>query len=875
VVLSFNRPQYLEPVLQSLRAQSIPVDSGQITLFQDGYRSKTGRDLTDPRLIERCVEIFQTIFPGGHVVTSTENLGVAWNFARAERYVFEELGADAAYFFEDDLVLSDHYLTVLAALTELALKDRRVAYVAAYGDHRATLSEQRLSPNRLMLMRHKWGFSTTRRQWEAQRDLLEPYLDIVGRNDYGARDQRAIRDYFQTLGYGSTGSSQDAMKDVASCVLGTTKIMTFACFARYIGEVGMHSRKQTYDEEGFANTEIYPEAFASFVPPSDQQLDDWVSYTRRNARRILEAGKSPELPRVGECGNTAQTAPSVEQSSAHPPSSGREEAEAESERWYPSMIACESLAHAQNLLNDAAPSSGRVARLEKLFFGRDKSGLRIAEFGVWQGRTSVDFIKFLGGSGELHLFDFADNVRAVTGMMEAAGYKNVFGHGRSYKYLDSYNWSLKRIMETRPDLRFDYVYLDGAHTWAIDGLTFLLCDMLLNERGYVEFDDYDWSLRGSSLDPSKVPVIGEQYTEEQIADRQVKAIVDLIVRRKGYYTEVDKNRLFRKSGNDTTLELPRSTPAGMVLHQAGTEGDPGSAVISRQEIVDAAYRAVLGRAADTDGLQAYSRLIEELPLLAGLERVVGSLLRSQEFRFKGVPTSSAAAEAHTSGGLDKPNLERQRPIRYFHSFEFSDGETISGIKPLATLRREADVVFSEPIQGKRVLDIGAWDGYFSFEAEKRGASHVLATDHFCWSGPGWGTKAGFDSVHAKFRSKVQSLDIDVFDLDPKVQGTFDLVLFLGVLYHLKNPFGGIEQVYRMTRDLAIIETQVTELENQEPVLRFYQGRELNNDGTNFFAPNHACLEAMLREVGFKRFKFSPQKHPASVIHGRTIVHAWR
>ena len=43
-----------------------------------------------------------------------------------------------------------------------------------------------------------------------------------------------------------------------------------------------------------------------------------------------------------------------------------------------------------------------------------------------------------------------------------------------------------------------------------------------------------------------------------------------------------------------------------------------------------------------------------------------------------------------------------------------------------------------------MLDIGAWDGALSFEAERRGASRVLATDSFCWSGEGWGTKDGFE-----------------------------------------------------------------------------------------------------------------------------------
>ncbi len=61
------------------------------------------------------------------------------------------------------------------------------------------------------------------------------------------------------------------------------------------------------------------------------------------------------------------------------------------------------------------------------------------------------------------------------------------------------------------------------------------------------------------------------------------------------------------------------------------------------------------------------------------------------------------------------------------------------------------------------------------------AQRAHATDHFCWSGPGWGTKAGFDFVHRHLQSKVETTDVDVFDLGPARLGTYDLVLFLGVL----------------------------------------------------------------------------------------------
>ena len=215
-------------------------------------------------------------------------------------------------------------------------------------------------------------------------------------------------------------------------------------------------------------------------------------------------------------------------------------------------------------------------------------------------------------------------------------------------------------------------------------------------------------------------------------------------------------------------------------------------------------------------------------------------------------------------------------ITWFHSHAFPDGERTEGVKPADVLAKEAEVIFRHGVAGKSVLDVGAWDGYFSFEAERRGAARVLATDHFCWSGEGWGTKAGFDHAHARFGSKVDTLDIDVPDISPETVGTFDVVLFLGVLYHLKDPLKGLFQMASVTREMLVVETETAFDILPWPVMRYYEGTELNNDPTNFWAPNSKCLEAMFRDVGFTRFEFAV--HPILKPHWkrtRMIAHAWR
>jgi tRNA (mo5U34)-methyltransferase len=206
-----------------------------------------------------------------------------------------------------------------------------------------------------------------------------------------------------------------------------------------------------------------------------------------------------------------------------------------------------------------------------------------------------------------------------------------------------------------------------------------------------------------------------------------------------------------------------------------------------------------------------------------------------------------------------PVKSLQAPDRWFHSIDIGDGYVTKGDKPSFVLRGMADVVFHRGVAGKTVLDIGAWDGFYSFEAERRGAAKVVATDHFCWSGPGWGTKMGFDYAHARLGSHVESIDVDLADLYPSALGTFDVVLFLGVLYHLQDPYAGLKRAATMTHDLLVVETVTACNFFPVPVMRFYSRKELNNDPTNFWAPNIRCLRRLLEDLGFGRIVIVPNK----------------
>jgi hypothetical protein len=169
-----------------------------------------------------------------------------------------------------------------------------------------------------------------------------------------------------------------------------------------------------------------------------------------------------------------------------------------------------------------------------------------AEFGIYRADTARNVCE-LFPNASIYLFDYSTAIEKAKENL--AHFNNrVFYYENSQKYNDSYNWPLMQLIEKSNDQpMFDYCFLDGAHTVAIDALTYFLCDRLLRVGGYMDFDDYPWRMRGSSLDPSKVPEIAEQYTDEQIDAFQVKMIVDLLVRPDPRYAEVVPNKIFRKT----------------------------------------------------------------------------------------------------------------------------------------------------------------------------------------------------------------------------------------------------------------------------------------------------------------------------------------
>lgn len=199
--------------------------------------------------------------------------------------------------------------------------------------------------------------------------------------------------------------------------------------------------------------------------------------------------------------------------------------------------------------------------------------------------------------------------------------------------------------------------------------------------------------------------------------------------------------------------------------------------------------------------------------------------------------------------------DRAAAITWWHTMNLGHGLVTRGqVNPAVDLLPRLHL---PDLTGKTVLDIGTWDGFAAFECERRGASRVVGTDSFSWGDelralwPNATGRAGFDLAREAFDSSVEGVECDVFDLPTQGLGTFDIVLFLGVLYHMRHPLLALEYVAEMAHDLLIVESYIApHREGDAPSMRFYPGSELNSDPSNWWGPNVPCVKAMLQDVGF-------------------------
>ena len=203
--------------------------------------------------------------------------------------------------------------------------------------------------------------------------------------------------------------------------------------------------------------------------------------------------------------------------------------------------------------------------------------------------------------------------------------------------------------------------------------------------------------------------------------------------------------------------------------------------------------------------------------------------------------------------------------RWWHEIELAPGIVTPGDDSnRMKLPILDDLGFPASMHGMRALDIGCSDGFFAFEMERRGAE-VVAIDFVPESHTGFATARQILGSSATYRMD------NVYNLSPERYGAFDVVLFMGVLYHLRKPLAALDAIRSVMKPGAQLfvgtmmideyfllpDGSVTTLQAVNPILadvplwQAYPGNALNGDFTNCFAPNRKALASALAEAQFR------------------------
>ena len=193
--------------------------------------------------------------------------------------------------------------------------------------------------------------------------------------------------------------------------------------------------------------------------------------------------------------------------------------------------------------------------------------------------------------------------------------------------------------------------------------------------------------------------------------------------------------------------------------------------------------------------------------------------------------------------------QRAAGLPWYHQIDLGNGFVTPGPD---RSQPKLELLKLPSLTDKSVLDVGAWDGFFSFAAERMGASRVVALESFSWGDAPWGSKACFELAREVFDSNVEDVHAEVLDVSEELVGRFDVVFFLGVLYHMRHPFLALERVASVCDEMLVLETLADLPWVRRPAAAFYPGSTMNNDPTNWWGPNAAAVRAMLHELGFSR-----------------------
>jgi tRNA (mo5U34)-methyltransferase len=224
-------------------------------------------------------------------------------------------------------------------------------------------------------------------------------------------------------------------------------------------------------------------------------------------------------------------------------------------------------------------------------------------------------------------------------------------------------------------------------------------------------------------------------------------------------------------------------------------------------------------------------------------------------------------------------LKRLEP--WFHRIDLGNGlytktESVMGEPvdhphgPWQTIQK----LLPPDLGGKTLLDVGCNAGFYAFEAKRRGAKRVLGVD-----GQRQHVRQGL-FVRKVLGLEVEFRRLNVYELNARTVGQFDITLALGLLYHLKHPILALENLFQVTKELLIIETAIMPPERTPESFMHPLGQkqmllhtlafvenptDAKEQVFNWFLPGVDALKAFLRTTGFDEVEVVEAKNERAIV----------
>jgi len=287
-LLLFNRFDYAKQVLESLRAQTLPVDQSQLHISIDGYAGSKAEFQGKPDRTAAIEELARSLFPHATILSAEKNIGITEANCLLEQNMLES-HPDATWigFFEEDYVLSPDYLVITQQLISAAQPVDDIVMVAATGE---TLDPDNRDVAGIFPMGHLWAHLVRVSHVRERHEDVQIFRHQLSEKAYWERDRVALARIMASRGVFPIGVANDLQRLGLVFRYGRLGITTGLSYGEYIGVEGEHMSDSSFARFKFTGPTALPFDISAYDLPrlvATLRVQFHVGYAKRLAERFV------------------------------------------------------------------------------------------------------------------------------------------------------------------------------------------------------------------------------------------------------------------------------------------------------------------------------------------------------------------------------------------------------------------------------------------------------------------------------------------------------------------------------------------------------------------------------------------------------------